>query len=204
MYRHDSGEARSRFDGRGVRLHAARAITKGRTAMQKIKQALHEADREARAGHGDLGGRWAQRVNSGLASTLRRLDPQDAERAALEGMYAFQRGFCESVWLQADEVGRGPVASRGGRRSAARQSSDRERAQRFRNRLPPEKRRRHREEVKEMHAWDIGHIAPAFIDEHGMWPRCARRSPARSRPSKAGVRRTACFLTAIHQHRFSG
>ena len=117
MYpRHDSGEGSLAFRlGRGIRPHATRAVRKGVPAMRtlaEIKQALHGADREAyEAMARALAADERKGVKQALASTLRRLDAQDAERARLEGMYAFQREFCESGLVAGlDEVGRGPVA----------------------------------------------------------------------------------------------
>ena len=80
--------------------------------LAEIKQALHGADREAyEAMARALAADERKGVKQALASTLRRLDAQDAERARLEGMYAFQREFCESGLVAGlDEVGRGPVA----------------------------------------------------------------------------------------------
>ncbi|MFR3272434.1 MAG: ribonuclease HII [Slackia sp.] len=80
--------------------------------LAEIKQALHEADREAyEAMARALAADERKGVKQALASTLRRLDAQDAERARLEGMYAFQREFCGSGLVAGlDEVGRGPVA----------------------------------------------------------------------------------------------
>lgn len=149
-------------------------LRKGVTDMRtlaEIKQALHEADREAyEAMARALAADERKGVKQALASTLRRLDAQDAERARLEGMYAFQREFCGSGLVAGlDEVGRGPVA--GPLTVAAVVLPDNPFIEGLNDskQISPEKRERIAKEVKKIAlAWDIEHVAPTFIDEHGM------------------------------------
>ena len=79
-----------------------------------IRAALREADREGfEALARDLQADERKGVQQAIASARRRLDAEDAERARLEEMYAFQARLAEGgVAVGLDEVGRGPVPVR--------------------------------------------------------------------------------------------
>lgn len=139
--------------------------------LAEIKQALRGADREAyEAMARALAADERKGVKQALAATLRRLDAEDAERARLEGMYAFQRELCGSgVCVGLDEVGRGPVAGPLTVAAVVLPDSPRIEGLNDSKQIPPEKRECIAKEVKELAlAWSIEHISPNFIDEHGM------------------------------------
>lgn len=139
--------------------------------LAEIKQALHGADREAyEAIARALAADERKGVKQALASTLRRLDAEDAEYARLEGMYAFQRELCGGgVCAGLDEVGRGPVAGPLTVAAVVLPETPRIEGLNDSKQISPEKRERIAKEVKELAlAWTIEHISPNFIDEHGM------------------------------------
>ena len=139
--------------------------------LADIRAALREADREgfealARALEGDE----RKGVQQALAAARRRLDAEDAERARLDEMYAFQASLAAGgVAVGLDEVGRGPVA--GPLTVAAVVLPDDARIEGLNDskQIRPEKREQIAVEVKDgAAAWAIEHIEPSFIDERGM------------------------------------
>ena len=139
--------------------------------LADIRAALREADREGfEALARDLQADERKGVQQAIASARRRLDAEDAERARLEEMYAFQARLAEGgVVVGLDEVGRGPVA--GPLTVAAVVLADDACIEGLNDskQIKPERREEIAVEVKERAiAWAIEHIEPAFIDEHGM------------------------------------
>ena len=165
--------------------------------LADIRAALREADREGfEALARDLQADERKGVQQAIASARRRLDAEDAERARLEEMHAFQARLAEGgVAVGLDEVGRGPVA--GPLTVAAVVLADDARIEGLNDskQIKPERREEIAVEVKERAiAWAIEHIEPAFIDEHGM-ALSLRTAFSRARSRRSRPR--ACASTAF-------
>lgn len=142
----------------------ARTLAEIRGALKTATRAEYEEAARALAGDARKG------VASALAAARRRLDAEDAERARLAGLYSFQADLAAGrVVAGLDEVGRGPVAGPLTVAAAVLPDDPRIEGLDDSKRIAPARREAIAREVKERAlAWDIEHIEPAWIDEHGM------------------------------------
>lgn len=139
--------------------------------LADIREALKNADRAAydtlaRA----LAADERKGVKAALAAAKKRLDAEDAERARLAGMYAFERELSGGgIVVGLDEVGRGPVAGPLAVGAVVLPEAPLLEGLNDSKQIAPERRERLAADIKAAAlAWDVEYIEPSFIDEHGM------------------------------------
>lgn len=175
--------------------------------VPEIKRKLQEAnEREFAVLERSLVADTRKGVRQAIEVARRRLEAEAAERARLEGMYAFERDIAADrgarVIVGLDEVGRGPLAGPLAVGAVVLPDSPRIEGLNDSKQLSARQREQIAEQVREVAiAWTVQYIEPAEIDERGMSASLRRAfSRAVAVIEEAGVEPEAILLDGNPLH----